>query len=231
MRRRIPLEIKQKVKNLRKKGYSIGWIAKECSISKSTVHEWVRTMIGAKEYARLGKERWIREIQPLGALGQRKKRENKIAKIEVEVNEEIARLRITSDMKRAALSILYWAEGTKGRGMLKFTNTDPRLMLLFITLLRESYDIDETKFRVRMHLHWYHKERLTKQFWSDLLKIPSKQFNKTYWKKRSKEKVFRRNIGGICFLGYNSDDLRERILHYAYAFGERTTGNSIAPVA
>ena len=229
MRRHIPLETKQKVKNLRKKGYSIGWIARECSISKSTVHEWVRTMSGAREYARLGKERWIREIQPLGALGQRKKRENKIAKIVEEVNQEITQLKITPDIKKAVLSALYWAEGTKGRGMLKFTNTDPRLMLLFITLLREGYDIDETKFRIRMHLHWYHKERLTRRFWSDLLKIPRKQFNKTYWKKRSKEKVFRRNIGGICFLGYNSDDLRERILHYAYAFGERMTGILLRP--
>lgn len=231
MRRYIPSKTKNQVKALRKKGYSIGFIAKKCSISKSTVHEWVKTMRGANRYARLGKERWIKEIQPLGALSQRRKRERKIVQIEKEVNEEIAHIQITTELKKTALASLYWAEGTKGKGKLVFANTDPRLMLLFITLLRESYILDESKFRVRIHLHWYHKERATKKFWSDLLKIPTTQFNKTYRKKRSKEKVFRKNVGGICFLGYNSDYLREQVLHYAHALGRKITDTSIAPVA
>ena len=120
--------------------------------------------------------------------------------------------------------MLYWSEGSKGRGMLTFANTDPRLMLLFITLLRNCYSLDESKFRVRIHIHWYHKEKNVKQFWSELLKIPEHQFTKTYHKKRSKEQVFRKNVGGICFLIYNSDYLREQLVHYSYALGEKITG-------
>lgn len=231
MRRYIPLEIKETAQKLRKKGYSIGQIAKELSVSKSTVHEWTKTMAGSRRYAQLGKERWIREIQPLGAIGQRKKREKKIAFIAEEAQSELSNMTITTDIKKTVLAALYWAEGTKGRGMFKFTNTDPKLMSLFIALLRQSYVLDERKFRVRLQLHWYHKEKIVKKFWSNLLRISEAQFRKTYWKKRSKEKVFRKNVGGICFLQYNSDCLREQILHYSYAFGEKITGKIKAPVA
>ena len=104
-------------------------------------------------------------------------------------------------------------------------------MSLFITLLRECYKIDESKFRVRLHLHFYHREKDVKIFWSQLLKIPESQFTKTYRKYRSQEKTFRRNFGGICFLKYNSDDLRERIVQFALALGEKITGQIDVPVA
>ena len=41
-----------------------------------------KTIEGTHRYAQIGKERWIKEIQPLGALGQRKKRERKIVTIQ-----------------------------------------------------------------------------------------------------------------------------------------------------
>lgn len=231
MRRFISPQLRKKAQEMRKDGSSIGHIAKELHISKSTAHEWVKTIIGATRYAQIGKERWIREIQPLGAMGQRKKREKKISQIQKEVQVELTKLQVTPELNKAVLCTLYWAEGSKSRGMLNFANTDPRLMTLFITLLRQCYMLDERKFRIRLHLHWYHKEREIKRFWSKLLNIPESQFNKTYHKKRSKERVFRKNVGGICFLRYNSDYLREQIIHYSHAFGEKVTGKIVVPVA
>lgn len=188
-------------------------------------------MEGAAHFAKLGREKWIKEIQPLGALGQKRKREKKINQIVADVQKDLKEMQLTPELSKAVLASLYWAEGSKGRGMLKFVNTDPRLMSLFITLLRQSYMLDERKFRVGLQLHWYHKDKKVRRFWSELLNIPESQFHKTYHKKRSKKRVFRKNIGGICFLRYNSDTLREQILHYAYAFGEKITGKVIAPVA
>ena len=229
--RRWPEETKERAKTLRKQGYSFGQLTKELGIAKSTLHQWVRGLKRPKKFTRRDRIRWIKEIQPLGAIGQRKKREKKIALIAEEAQNELSNMEVTTDIQKTVLAALYWAEGTKGRGMLKFTNTDPRLMCLFITLLRQSYKLDERKFRVSLQLHWYHKEKKVKKFWSNLLNISESQFRKTYWKKRSKEKVFRKNVGGICFLQYNSDYLREQILHYSYAFGEKITGKIEAPVA
>lgn len=223
MGRYVSIEIKNEAIKFRKNGDSIGVIATKLGIAKSTAYEWTKNIEGAARYAEIGRKRWMQEIQPLGALGQRQKRELKIQKICQEVNEELLSFTQTKEIEKAMLAMLYWSEGSKGRGMLVFANTDPKLMLLFITLLRRCYSLDEGKFRVRIHLHWYHKEKLIKKFWSKVLKIPESQFTKTYHKKRSKEKVFRKNIGGICFLIYNSDYLREQIVRYSYALGEHIT--------
>ncbi len=127
--------------------------------------------------------------------------------------------------------MLYWAEGTKVRGTLQFANTDPRLILLFVSLLRLCYKLDESKFRIRLHLHYYHKAREVKNFWSKLLNISTTQFEKTYRKSRSKEKTFRRNFGGICFIKYHSVYLKEKIIQYAYVLGEKIVGTVNVPVA
>ena len=125
------------------------------------------------------------------------------------------------------LSILYWAEGTKyDKGGVVFTNTDPRLAYLFLDLLRKTCDIDESRLRVRLHLHYYHKKGETVKFWSDLLKVPVDQFHGTYVKKRSANKRFRKNFIVICFIKYGDTQTRRKILSYAYALQEH-----LAPVA
>jgi transposase-like protein len=209
--------VKTRARELRLEGYSFGQLTQELGVAKSTLHSWIRGLKRPVKFTRLDRIRWAKEIQ--------------IALIRTEVQNEMAQLKITAELNKSVLCALYWAEGSKNRGMLNFANTDPRLMKLFITLLRQCYVLDERKFRVRLYLHWYHKERKVKLFWSSLLNIPLSQFNKTYWKKRSKEHVFRKNIGGICFLRYNSDHLREQVIHYSQAFGEKITGKIDVPVA
>jgi len=81
MRRFISPSIKIKVERLRRQQHSLGFIAKELHVAKSTIYEWLKTMEGAERYALLGRERWLRDLQHLGALGQRRKRERKINQI------------------------------------------------------------------------------------------------------------------------------------------------------
>ena len=66
-----------------------------------------------------------------------------------------------------------------------------------------------------MHLYYYHREKEIKTFWSKLLNIPENQFEKTYRKYRSKEKTFRRNFGGICFIKYYDVYLKSRKIAHA----------------
>ena len=108
------------------------------------------------------------------------------------------------------LAMLYWAEGTKGvHSCVVFANTDPKLIVLFITLFRECYPVVESKFRGRMNLHDYHNEITVRDYWSKLLKIDTEKFNKTYWKKRSENKRFRENRWGIFFLTYISVEAKD----------------------
>ncbi|OGG15722.1 hypothetical protein A3D77_01705 [Candidatus Gottesmanbacteria bacterium RIFCSPHIGHO2_02_FULL_39_11] len=215
-----------------KEGYSYGQIIKELHVARSTLHLWLRNSQRPEKFKIKDRIAWLKTIQPLGAQANREKREQRIVKLTKEIQKEINLFQTNKSINRAFLSLLYWAEGSKYRhdGMI-FANTDPRLVLLFITMLRASYELDERKFRIRLHLHDYHNEKQVKAFWSTLLKIPESQFTKTYRKQRSKEKTFRKNFGGICFLKYNSIDLKDRLIQHAFSLGEKITGKITVPVA
>ncbi len=116
--------------------------------------------------------------------------------------------------KKSLLAMLYWAEGAKSEKMggLKFANTDPEMMRLFMRLFRECFAPDESRFHASLHLHYYHGKKKSIHFWSEVLGISPKQFWKTYSKARSRKKRFRRNFMGICFLYYYDSRVRIELL-------------------
>jgi hypothetical protein len=85
-------------------------------------------------------------------------------------------------------AMLYWAEGYKTEKALgmDFANSDPEMVLLFLTFLRSRYLLDET--RLRCLLYCYENQRLADliTYWSTLLLIPQTQFTKPYIKKNPK---------------------------------------------
>mgnify|MGYP001582315359 FL=1 len=124
---------------------------------------------------------------------------------------------------KALLAMLYWAEGAKHEKVhgLVFVNTDPKLLSLYVSLLRKIYPLDESRFRARLHLHYYHSHRKAIAFWSNLLQIPASQFGKIYVKKRSKSKRFRKNFQGICFVKYPANPAREELLALGRTLSKR----------
>lgn len=67
---------------------------------------------------------WAKEVQPLGALANKKKREGVLSQLRDKVAVEVGSISL-KEMDRTMLSLLYWAEGAKGKGSLAFANTDP----------------------------------------------------------------------------------------------------------
>ena len=207
---------------MRLKGASFGKIAKELSVSKSTAHSWVGAIKRSASAKQLDRQKWIKEIQPLGAKGSHLRRQEVLKRISNRVDQEIKLITLGVSTQKGLLSMLYWAEGSKGiRSGVVFANTDPYLISLFITLLRNCYPIIENKLRGRVHIHDYHDEEKVKSFWSKLTSIPGSQFNKSHIKNRSKNKTFRRNLAGICYVKYNSVHLKEEILIHGRGITEK----------
>ncbi|MBI2309509.1 hypothetical protein HYU89_01270 [Candidatus Collierbacteria bacterium] len=196
---------------------------------KSTLNVWFKDLPRPNHLCFIDQKAWLMEIRKLSAAANRKKRQDKMEKISQEARKEIAgwQFLTSAEMKKSILSMLYWAEGQKlpERGSpVKFANTDPRLVLLFLVLLRDCYRIDESKLRIQIHVHWYHNKRKVRRFWSKLLNVDESLFNKIYVKQRSKSKRFRKNFAGICFVIYNSVDLRREIVATGYNIAEKITG-------
>lgn len=169
----------------------------------------------------------MKEIQPLTVLANKKKREDRVKKINEEVQKYLENFHLTDQISQIILSMLYWAEGSKRDKQVTFANTDPKLALLFITLLRKCHQIDETRLRLKIHLHYYHKKNLMLKFWSELLDVPVSQFQKTYFKHRSKTKRFRKNFAGICFIRYSDVAIKDKIMQLAFAIADKIVVNKV----
>ena len=222
-----PQKIKNRAKRLRKLGKSYGEISKSLGISKSTLHVWLHKIKSPGFFTKKDRVEHLSRIRILAAKANKLKREERLDKIRQRVIKEVKKYDLSGlAFSKSLLAMLYWAEGSKGRGTLAFANTDPKLALLYLTLLRKSYPIDEEKVRVRLHLHWYHPVGETRKFWSKLLRISESKFGKIYTKKRSATKKFRKNFAGICFIKYHSEDLRFEVLEQASAIADR-----LVPVA
>lgn len=82
-------------------------------------------------------------------------------------------------------TMLYWAEGAKSGKLGKnkivdFTNSDPKMILVFLYFLREFCGIDEK--RLRCLLYCYSNQNVYKlmRYWSKITHIPISQFTKPY---------------------------------------------------
>lgn len=223
------MKIKERVVGMRKKGFTFGQIRKIYLIPKSTLSNWCEDLPKPKHLYYKNRIQWLNLIRKKSVKVNKKKREDKVQRIIEGVKKEVNKWTFlnSKQTQKGFLSLLYWAEGQKlpvKSAPVKFVNTDPKLMLLFLTMLRNCYQLDESKLKARLHLHWYHNEKKVRHFWSKLLDIDESLFTKTYFKPRSKTKRFRRNFAGICFVTYGSVDLRWEIMQTGYNIQEKISG-------
>jgi hypothetical protein len=70
--------------------------------------------------------------------------------------------------------MLYWAEGSRSRNAVLFTNSDPEMIRFFARFLRSCFGVPDEKFRVTCNLFADHVARQVQveQFWLDLLGLP-----------------------------------------------------------
>jgi hypothetical protein len=120
--------------------------------------------------------------------------------------------------------MLYWCEGNKSvRDGISFTNSDPKLVKTFVSLLRKVFPLDEKKFRVCMHLHPYHNERRQKKFWSAITGVPTEQFTRPYLKPASK-KYQKEGYQGCIRVQYHDSRLTYKLFMMSSSFMEKFGG-------
>lgn len=220
---RYTSEVKRQVECLRKVGKTYTEIRERFPIPKSTLSLW----LGKKYEGIFDRKAQLKHLKRIRLLSAETIRKKKIARDLISVQKGLAVAKHVPLQKvavlKSLLAMLYWAEGSKYKGVggLKFVNTDPRLVLFYISLVRTCFPIDEKRLRIRLHVHHYHEKKKTLKFWSTLLKVPQRQFWKLYVKKRSVKKRFRKNSMGICFIYYPSNAIRIELLELAYTLYAR----------
>ncbi len=167
--------IKEKAVCLRRQGYSFREISLALGVSKSTASLWAR-------HEPLDEEA-KRRLGSLGERGRQRSAEtNKLRrqKLWQEISEACPVLRNKSysqDDYKAFLALLYWAEGAKDNNSFNFINSDPAMIRVYLYLLRRAFPIDESRFRIWLHLHEYHDREEMIAFWSKVTAISKNLFS------------------------------------------------------
>ena len=105
--------------------------------------------------------------------------------IQQRVNSNLCSLGLTAFHKKLLCAFLYWAEGGKTEKYVSFTNSNPKMIETFLSLMRSSFDLDEKKLRCLIHVHEYHDKEKLLDFWSRKTKIPPNKFSHFYLKKNT----------------------------------------------
>ncbi|HYF46226.1 MAG TPA: hypothetical protein VD926_08460 [Acidimicrobiales bacterium] len=172
----------ERARELRAQAWTLAEIAEEVGASKGTVSLWVRN-VGFDPTEHRARE-GIRRAQ--GRATARRRGPNKLQRRkQAEIDELMgAGRRRLADLSERELLVagvaLYAGEGARREGSVRLANTDPRIIAFFCAWLRQFFEIDESRLRVRLYLHEGLDLEAANRFWSELTRIPLTQFGKPY---------------------------------------------------
>ena len=211
-------DLEIKTKELRKHGYSVKELQAMIGVSTSTISRWIQNVpLSAEAQKRLIDRSTKARIKAELTIREQTRQKNITAE---NFAAKILSNEISKDFLGVLCSMIYHCEGSKQIQKLTFTNSDPSLIKTFLFLLRNSFDINEAKLRVLMHLHDYHNEEEQKIFWSQVTGIPAEQFNKTY-QKPSDHRYKKEGYKGCINLSYCDVSIARKLHFIAKKFMER----------
>lgn len=173
---------RERARELRAQGWTLGEICEELDVSKASASVWCRDVEvdGAVLEARR-RHRHLRGNEGARQRGPNALQRRKATEIEAARLAGRARFPSLGDDELLVLGLaLYAGEGGKTDGPVRFTNTDPRLVVAFLTWFRRFFEPDEARLRVRLYLHADLDLGAATGYWSEVTRIPVTQFTRPH---------------------------------------------------
>ena len=185
--------LRLKARQQRGKGESIRVIAKNLGVSKGSVSLWCSDLALTEEQKEnLAKRANIANMKGrmIGVETNKRKKIDEIKKWEEEGIRQIGGLS-NRDLTLVGIS-LYWAEGSKKRGVFSLVNSDPDIIKCIYTWLCHTLKIPKEDFILRVAINEMHRKRIDRvlKYWSTLLRLPRSQFRPTSFIKTPQKKVY-----------------------------------------
>ena len=205
---------KQKARNLRAKGWSLGEINLKTRIPKNTLSGWVKDI----QLTEKQKERIRQKIIDSGKIGRPlaiKLLCKKMEKWKEGIREKVKHFEKlpleNPEVGKFVCGILYLCEGAKypASRYLYFGNSDSKIIYFFINLLRKTYDIDKDKLRFSIGYRYDQNYEELKNYWSNLTGIPRSRCLNAKPDMRTKGKpTLRKDYRGVCRIIYYDTSLQ-----------------------
>lgn len=209
---------------LRREGHTLLEISDQLDISKSTASLWVRGVSLSQDA-----QQRISQKCALGRLSaartHQKNADAKVRDARIAAEKILSGVHLNADTARLLCALLYWCEGTKirKRSTFCFTNSDPKLVAVFMKLFRAGFPVNEQKLRLNVHLHEYHDPEAQLRFWAEIATIPLEQCHRPYQKPHTAVRT-REGYQGCASIRYYDTDLARNLESVAIVFLEKQLG-------
>jgi hypothetical protein len=196
-------KIKEKVRHLRQKGFSLGQILKDTNVPRTTIRTWIKDIVLSKDQELALKNRVQNALQngriKSQAINKHKRLRNEERLMKIGINE-IGKLS-SRDFLIAGAS-LYWGEGFKNihEHRLGFCNSDPYMIRFYIHWLERYLGISKSQLVVRLTLNYLYKDKINdmQSYWAKMTGISLSQFNKPFFQTSKWKKQYNRgNYHGV----------------------------------
>lgn len=167
-----------------RKEKSVGAIAEELNVSKSSVSTWCRDIkltITQKRFLKKNSSDAGNKGRMIGAEMNRQKRLDSIGLYESQGRKEIGNLS-KRDLTMLATA-LFWAEGAKTGSRFIFINSDPNMILLIFRYLTQVLKVDPSRISATVQINRIHEKRIDTvlNFWATILKLPRERLGTPYY--------------------------------------------------
>lgn len=184
---------KEKTLELRAQGKSIGDIAKEISVSKSTVSLWCRDIILSDKQKKFLLEKSENGRKRGRLIGAKINKEKRLFRVGFFIDKGLSDIKKISKRDFELIcAALYWAEGAKTESRFMFVNSDPNMIMIVYRYLTKVLNIPIDRIKPVVQINDEHRYRINKvlKFWSDLLGLPLSSFGNTYYIKTAHKKIY-----------------------------------------
>ena len=134
------------------------------------------------------------------------------------------KLKSSEEQLKIAGIMLYWAEGTLIGSTVDFTNSNPRMVKVFLRFLREVCGVDNTRLRIYLYAYAYQDLGKLKSYWSSLTGVPVSQFTKPYVRIGNPNASGRKLLYGLVHVRYNDKRLLENIKAWIHEYISKICG-------
>ena len=175
-------EEKAKAIELRKQGFSLRTISKQLGACRSSVSYWVRNVLLTDAQ----KTQLIANKNNSGYLGfgarvvAAKSKEKRMEYQNIGIEKAS-----NCDIEYSMGCMLYWAEGSKNKNAVIFTNTDVDMMVFFVNFMRKYFNCNNEDFAVSIntYLDNGYTEIEVENFWMEKFKLDRTCLRKSIFRK------------------------------------------------
>mgnify|MGYP001590155369 FL=1 len=217
--------LKEKALALRKRGFSIRNIELRLGIPRSTLSGWVKNIKLSKNQKKALRKNFINGLitaRKLAVIWHNQQKENRLSHAKNEAEKILEKIDISNkEIAELSLAMLYLGEGFKKKSVTGVGNSDPLILILFISLVKKIYSLKKEDFVCNLHLRADQNPEELISYWSKILKIPKINFGKSSIDKRTLGSKTYSDYRGVCVVRCGNVAIQRKLVYLSRTYCEK----------